>query len=77
MNSRGSTARGMQAPSVLFFQLFRESKMISKSNLKDQKKKKKMPKDLVGKDDNMPGGKENFQKDIETMFKKKKIKRRT
>ena len=63
----------MQAPSVLFFQLFRESKMISKSNLKDQKKKKKkMPKDLVGKDDNMPGGKENFQKDIETMLKKKK-----
>lgn len=61
----------MQAPSVLFFQLFREPKMISKSNLKDQKKKKKMPKDLVGKDDNMPGGKENFQKDIETMFKKK------
>ena len=44
--------------------------MISKSNLKDQKKKKKMPKDLVGKDDNMPGGKESFQKDIETMLKK-------
>ena len=63
----------MQAPSVLLSQLFCESEMISKSNLKD---KKKVPKDLMGKDDNRPGEKENSPKHIETMFKKKKRKRR-
>lgn len=58
----------MQAPSVLLSQLFCESETISKSNLKD---KRKVPKDLMGKDDNRPREKENSPKHRNCVFKKK------